>query len=413
MLEGTTLSATTLPAIKEDFHGSTFFSASCWSLGPLLGSFIVINKKVQKSAFTLVELLVVIAIIGVLIGLLLPAVQAAREAARRMQCSNNLKQLALAVHNYESAHRSFPLTTTGPSRLSPHLGNGFYSWLALILPQIEQTPLHSSINFSEAMIDPKTFSSSSSYTNLTISATHPNALAASQTISSYLCPSDSVTITSTLGSGRPAPGSYAGNIGWVRGARGIDGTVPPLTTSNGAMPFINPAQPHAWQVARIRFASFTDGTSSTAVIAERLINNAEGIAGPFGTLMPGRLHRSTTSFCAGAGSTNRSLGAWVQFCRGVSQPDPTYSLPHGRGWISGWTLAANLYMHVMPINERNCHLYGGEGDGTNIVSASSQHSGGAQLAFADGHVQFISDTVDQSTWWSIGSRDGGEPVSVE
>ena len=81
----------------------------------------LVTEFMMRKAFTLVELLVVIAIIGVLVGLLLPAVQAAREAARRMQCSNNLKQIALAVHNYESSHKTFPLTSTGPSRLTPKL----------------------------------------------------------------------------------------------------------------------------------------------------------------------------------------------------------------------------------------------------------------------------------------------------
>ena len=367
----------------------------------------------QPHGFTLVELLVVIAIIGVLIGLLLPAVQAAREAARRMQCANNLKQLALAVHNYESAHRTFPITTTGPSRLAPKLGNGFYSWLAMVLPQLEQAPLFGSINFDEAMVDSKTFSASSDYTKLTIASSHPNAVAASTSIATYLCPSDSVLQTSTLGSGRPAPGSYAGNIGWVRGTTGITGTDTAMSLSNGAMPFYNPAQPNVWQVPKMRFANFTDGTSSTAIIAERLINNAEGIAGPFGTLMEGQLSPPVMSYCGATGATSRSLGQWVNYCKGVSVPDPTYSLPHGRSWISGWTLASNLYMHVMPINERNCHLYGGEDNGANIVTASSRHKGGAQTAFTDGHVHFFSQTTDLTVWWSIGSRNGGEIVSID
>ncbi len=364
-----------------------------------------------RKAFTLVELLVVISIIGVLVGLLLPAVQAAREAARRMQCANNLKQLGLAVHNYESVHRAFPLTTTGPSHTTPQLGSGFYSWLAMLLPQVEQQPLFNSIQFDEPMVDTRSFTSSSDYTHLTISASHPNARAASAMIGTFLCPSDSPQITSTMGSGNPAPGSYAGNLGWVRGSTGSLGKHAPLAQANGAMPLINPARPDAWQVPKIGFGDFTDGTSNTALIAERLISNAVGSNGPFGTILLGQTKPSTLSFCAAAGSSSRRLDDWVTYCGGVTVSDATYTLPHGRSWISGWTLASNLYMHVMPINTRNCHLYGGEDDGSNIVTASSNHTGGAQLAFVDGHVTFVSQSIDPIVWWSIGSRNGGETTT--
>jgi prepilin-type N-terminal cleavage/methylation domain-containing protein/prepilin-type processing-associated H-X9-DG protein len=368
-------------------------------------------RPARRTAFTLVELLVVIAIIGVLVGLLLPAVQAAREAARRMQCANNLKQMGLAVHNYESALTAFPLTTTGPSQRSSPLGSGFYSWMAMVLPYIEQAPLYNSINFNVSMIDSKSLSVSDDYINLTVDASHPNALAAATLVPSFLCPSDSYEQTTALGTARVAPGSYAGNLGWVRGAVGAVGSSAPLRSANGAMPLINPVQPDPWHVPRIRIGDFSDGTSNTALIAERLINNSVATNGPVGVQMLGKAQPATLSYCAGSGSSNRRLSDWVTFCKGVSIPDPTYSLPHGRSWISGWTLAANLYMHVMPINARNCHLYGGEDDGTNIVSASSNHVGGAQVCFVDGHVQFVSQNIDNQVWWAIGSRNGGEVVS--
>jgi prepilin-type N-terminal cleavage/methylation domain-containing protein len=92
----------------------------------------------MRLGFTLVELLVVIAIIGVLVGVLWPAVQAAREAARRMQCANSEKQIGLAIRNYESAHRRFPTTYTGSGTVGMPRGSGFYNWLAMISPHIEQ-----------------------------------------------------------------------------------------------------------------------------------------------------------------------------------------------------------------------------------------------------------------------------------
>src|SRR5688572_25384501 len=97
-------------------------------------------QKRNRSAFTLVELLVVIAIIGVLVALLLPAVQAAREAARRMQCSNNLKQLALALHNYEGTYKTFPPAGIDSNQMS---------WVVMLLPFIEQQPLFGNFNFTQ------------------------------------------------------------------------------------------------------------------------------------------------------------------------------------------------------------------------------------------------------------------------
>ena len=129
----------------------------------------------QRSGFTLIELLVVIAIIAVLIALLLPAVQAAREAARRTQCVNNLKQLGLALHNYNGSYGSFPIdrsvfvaSTPGPTPYA-------YSAFAMLLPYIEQTPLYSSINF-----------------NLPSGTTYQagNTTALATVVAGFLCPSD-------------------------------------------------------------------------------------------------------------------------------------------------------------------------------------------------------------------------------
>ncbi len=366
-----------------------------------------------RSGFTLVELLVVIAIIGVLVALLLPAVQGAREAARRMSCQNNLKQIALGIQNYETTFRSLPITTTGPSRISAPHGNGFYSWLAMILPQVEQQPLYNSIRFDRLMVDPKNFTSDSSYLGLTISAAHPNAVAAATLIPTYLCPSESFLMTTTMGTGKAAPGSYAGNVGWIRGARGIDGNEEPLLIHNGALPVINPAQPDLWQLSQISLRDFHDGTSSTALVAERSINSSELIPGPFGASMRMNTKRSVMSYCAGGGSNARSLGGWVSYCKAVSAPDPVYTVPHGRAWISGWTLAGNLYMHVMPINSQNCHVYGGQDDGTNMVTPSSSHAGGVNVAYGDGHVAFVGNGIVDRTWWAMGSRDGGDSYSSE
>ena len=113
-------------------------------------------KRVRRTGFTLVELLVVIAIIGILVGLLLPAVQAAREAARRMSCNNNLRQLAIAVQNYESAYRVFPAGTVEPVGPIRSLPQGYHhNWLSQILPFIEEQVVYNHIDFAVGVYDSK------------------------------------------------------------------------------------------------------------------------------------------------------------------------------------------------------------------------------------------------------------------
>ncbi len=266
----------------------------------------------RRPAFTLVELLVVIAIIGILVALLLPAVQAAREAARRIQCTNHLKQIGLALHNYHDTHLAFPMTTTGAEPGGAGCGSGFYSWMALVLPYVEQAPLHNSIDFRVGMMD-----QCSGYYGLTISAPHRNAAAAATVVAGYLCPSDGFSPTSILGSAAPAPGNYTANLGWPSRCTGIDGTASPLLQHNGALGVVNPRDGDGWQRGQVRLADFTDGTSNTAAVSERLITSAETY------LDLGNYGESLHSFCGG-GVAARSLPRWVRYCGSVDFPAPRF-----------------------------------------------------------------------------------------
>lgn len=357
-----------------------------------------------RLAFTLVELLVVIAVIGILVALLLPAVQAAREAARRAQCVNNLKQIGLGLHNYHATYNAFPLTTTGAEAYGSQCGSGFYSWLAMLLPFVEQSTLHDAIDFRQPMMDSCNQMSSSDYQSLSISGVHLNARAAATVVPLYLCPSDFYRMTPVMGTANPAPGNYAANIGWPRQCTGLNGQAAPLSKINGALGTLNPKHPDPWQEGRVTLASFTDGLSNTVAVAERLVSSAVVYQDMAGT--PVGLH----SFCGGGGAT-RSLARWESFCYGVTYPDPAFSITLGRAWISGWTLVGNTYMHVMPVNQRHCHIYGGEDNGMNIVTPGSRHPGGVNVVMSDGAVTFVSETVDQVVWWSAGSRNGGEPAA--
>jgi prepilin-type N-terminal cleavage/methylation domain-containing protein len=359
----------------------------------------------RKHAFTLIELLVVVAIITVLIALLLPAVQAARESSRRMQCANNLKQIGLALHNYHARHGVFPTNFVGAPAASTGSSSGFYSWMALILPDMEQMNLYNSIDFRQCMMDVGGQTSSTEYLDLTIAATHRNAKAAATVVAGYLCPSTTYERNSVLGSAYPAPGSYAGNVGWPHGCKGIKGDIPPLSRHNGFIGILNPNPKgyDKWQCGAVSQKDFTDGLSNTAAVCERLIASATTYA------ELGGARESLCSYCGGSG-VELSLPKYVKYCEAVPFPDILYSKPQGRAWISGWTLAANTYMHVLPINHRNCHIHGGEDDGNNIITPSSNHPNGVNLLMGDGAVHFVLEGIDINIWWALGSRNGDEPA---
>lgn len=211
-----------------------------------------------KRGFTLIELLVVIAIIAILIALLLPAVQSAREAARRTQCKNNLKQIGLALHNYESNFRSFPpgfiSRVTGPwpgggNDPVPEVGPG-WGTLALILPQIEQGTLHQQIDFNRPISDPV------------------NQLARSTNVPAYRCPSDTwagpVSVwPASIGINDLAATSYAGLLG------GADPSGNGPTGSYLARYEELPFNGMFHRNRPVRHADITDGTSNTIGIGER------------------------------------------------------------------------------------------------------------------------------------------------
>ncbi len=365
----------------------------------------------KRKAFTLIELLVVIAIIGVLVGLLLPAVQAAREAARRMQCSNNLKQIGIAIHNYHDSFKSTPTNFTTAGTSTGATTSGFYSWLAMLLPFVEQQNLYNSIDFRIPLADRSHYGNSGNFTNYTISPSHRNAAAAATLVPGFVCPSDPAGTLRVHGSERLAPGSYAGNVGWPKGSSFPGSAM--ILTQNGFIGLGSPEGNDPWQTPKVRFADVTDGLSNTAAAAERLISNFSLQTSPWGgQYVPNGVREGMLSYCAG-GMAARPLDRWVPYCASVTPSDPTYVRKHGHIWMSGWTFAANTYMHVMPPGERNCHIYGGEHDGNNIVTPSSFHSGGFNLLMADGSVRFQSIGVEDRIWWSLGSRNGGEVGSIE
>lgn len=319
-----------------------------------------------RRGFTLVELLVVIAIIGLLIGLLLPAVQAARESARALSCRNNLKQLGLALLNYESAHRSFP-----PGRGAP-LPRAF-SVFPYLLPFFEQGALYATIDFDKAPVD------------FSVGATHYDASvnkpAATTALATLLCPSDIID--------RRVPGleygatNYAANAG--SGLRDLGS----LNAADGVF-FLN---------SQTKFRDITDGSSSTVALGER----TAGLGDPPSTSSAQALRRQVSELQPGSDPT-------LAACTPPGQIGQELTTRGGK-WMLG-NYSNTIYNHYFTPNRPRS-------DCTNIQQQKatsglhSLHAGGALVVYCDGHVDFIADAIDQSIWRALGSRDAGEVVSAE
>jgi prepilin-type N-terminal cleavage/methylation domain-containing protein/prepilin-type processing-associated H-X9-DG protein len=352
-------------------------------------------------AFTLVELLVVIAVIGVLIGLLLPAVQSAREAARRIACANNLKQIGLALHNHHDSHGRFPVHSTGPGlpTAQGRPGPGLFSWHSRILPFMEHEGISDAIDFRTNMADLASGSGP-----FTIGAEHPNAVAAAAEVPEFLCPSDSFRRTDLMGTAQPAGSNYMGNIGWPPNCTGIDGRRRVPGHSNGFFGLTNPSQPADWHRQAVSTRDFADGLTYTAAVAERLITTISSPEGVYGA------DKRLQWFCGSSFYAQRTADRFHRLCQNASGADGSHASYMGRAWISGWTAAGNVYMQIMPPNTHNCHFDGGEMHGGATIAPSSRHPGGVNVLFGDGRVAFVSDEIEPAAWWAAGSRDGGDFV---
>jgi prepilin-type N-terminal cleavage/methylation domain-containing protein/prepilin-type processing-associated H-X9-DG protein len=355
----------------------------------------------RRRGFTLIELLVVIAIIAVLIALLLPAVQSAREAARRAQCTNNLKQIGLALHNYHTATDTFPMGAS----LNMYFTFTYYAkqnWSAqaLMLPQLEQLALYNSINFTFG-VDTAGTGSNSSVVNSTSLYTK---------VAGFLCPSDPVS-----GGGINVNGvtyncvnNYFASVG---------------TTANftdGGNPNVASLADHpttglfGYQVCYgIRHC--IDGTSNTIAFCEGTIGDASRQAGarniglvsvaiPAGARLQDAssnpamtlagLQACTTAWNTNQGTARDTRGlAWGYANMGFTMFN-TVALPNS---IDGWTFCGDTFSSGI----------------VNYSEADSFHPGGVNTLFADGSVKFIKNSVNRNTWWALGTKSNGEVISAD
>ena len=340
-------------------------------------------SRSTSRGFTLVELLVVIAIIGVLVALLLPAVQAAREAARRMQCTSNIKQLALAALNYESAKQEFPPGLTTYRTTNWH-GNSMY---AFMLPYMEQTALADRWNYSNA-----SFADANSNTKDPATG-EKNQNAASAAVMPFLvCPSDTleenpVELThpvSGYATGWHGITSYVGNCGTystyfrdeAMKADGMFYMTGPDSKPEGDQTFLRSHQ------EPVSFKNIEDGASNTLLFGERF---------HFDPIFDQRLW-------ANRGTYSR------------------YPIAHWGAW--GWTGGGNGTTHLfacsrVPINYTTPAIASGYSHVNRRMSAfGSGHPGGANFAMADGSARFVDDSLDLITFEDLTTR-AGTAVPVE
>jgi prepilin-type N-terminal cleavage/methylation domain-containing protein/prepilin-type processing-associated H-X9-DG protein len=340
-----------------------------------------------RRAFTLIELLVVIAIISVLIALLLPAVQSAREAARRAQCTNNLKQIGLALHNYEEALGTFPpgyvstidMRVTDACNMDQEnqhgvdLGTG-WAWGSMILPHLEQQPLYNSINF-----------------NLSV-AFHQNDTCSLTALSGYLCPSDPGPSVVPVFEDPPDPnnpgtynashivdilsrGNYVGMYGLgeiCAQSNALDGQ-----DNNGLGPYGR----HAgifYRNSATRIAAITDGTSNTIIVGERSHN------------------LSYVTWVA------RSIDGWLGKTSPIEGGTDKFNPSPEECWtqIMG---PVGLEDGLRTINNPEAH----------VEDYWSMHPGGANMLFADGSVHFLKSSISPIPWRALATRAYGEVISAD
>ncbi len=315
-----------------------------------------VPPRLRHRGFTLVELLVVIAIIGILVGLLLPAVQSAREAARRMQCGNNLKQLGLAFHNYESATKRLP-----PGRAP---GSGISAFGAL-LPYMEQSNVYALVDFK-------------------VSSTHANNTAAlAANIPGFLCPSDPVSIIPVVG--------WAGTNYRTNQGSGILNSLPPTLSSDPNFGYPEPNGPMI-PSKFLKFSDVTDGLSNTAAFSEHGKGDfSQAISSPTDTFKPGTNPTTADEAIRDCAAIN-PLDLAMQGNSNVGGP-----------WLSGGHTSTN-YFHAAPPQSRSCMFP----PGRISTTAQSFHTGGVQVARCDGSVIFITGSIDLSVWRAFGSRAEGE-----
>ncbi len=341
-------------------------------------------RRTRSGGFTLIELLVVIAIIAILIALLLPAVQAAREAARRAQCVNNLKQLGLAVHNYESVHTMLPLGRVwGPLPGIPFpsffVGEQNTTWFTQMLVQFEQQTLYNAYNFAIGIDGP--VGGDGMPIGFAI-----NSTVYGTKLSAFQCPTDNDRKLNLIWPTNGyvivgTRGNYVvswGNTQWAQ-QNSAGGTA----TLNLPVVYM----PSAFGHNSVRLAAITDGTSNTVFTAECLQgqdNDVRGAIWTLGTMFMSRFTPNSTRDYYGV--ADPPSGGGDRLGAGFCVNDPGGRLP-----------CVNVPYPFLDVYE----------------ASKSRHPGGVNAGFGDGSVRFIKETISPVTWIGLNTIRGGEVMSSD
>ncbi|QDU90807.1 Type II secretion system protein G precursor [Pirellulimonas nuda] len=339
----------------------------------------VSKADIHQAGFTLVELLVVIAIIGILVALLLPAVQAAREAARRSQCTNNLKQLGIALHNYESSNKRLPpgnlgydAKATTLTRLVDHPTEVATAFVPFILPYLEESALFAQYDFKQSTQDQYAVANSP----------------VGQKLAAFQCPSDESQNASACVAG--AGIDWKGNYGINWGAWRQICQIPQAPSTDAPHPDCNVGPPNPLASATLRVAPFhlsfgarlaqvTDGTSKTLAMME--MNQPPGDT---------ECDRRARIWCEKGGCGNIT----------------TFLSPNSSAPDEG---NCREYEHAP------CNRLGANNQASNTqsyTSSRSRHPGGVMALLCDASVQFVADDIDLPVWQALSTMNRGEVVDA-
>jgi prepilin-type N-terminal cleavage/methylation domain-containing protein/prepilin-type processing-associated H-X9-DG protein len=364
----------------------------------------------RHRGFTLIELLVVIAIIAVLIALLLPAVQAAREAARRGQCMNNLKQIGLAMHNYHQSVGTFPLGASEYIVSTNANRNNNFQWdnwscHVMMLPYMEQATMYNACNFMVGNNETVTNN------GITTANFNINSTVTLSRIAGFLCPSDQ-----NAGNGAPNLGNAnSSNDNSYAGSQGTTTMTPQVNSATGSTGLF-------FYYVSYGIQSITDGTSNTVAFSEALVGKPHD--GGFATYRGDSVMAVPAILAANFYDANQNQAA---IFTALAACNAAFQGPAANGQNNPWRgiyweVGANGMTWFNTIVPPNSSQYpwgdcrdqgGGWPDESTFATASSNHPGGVNVLMADGSARFVKNSINMTSWWAMGTKDGGEIISAD